>query len=75
MRAVSFCAISTLRSFANKCRKDANTDARIIAWLEPNVVAAVEACHAAWCEIKADGYEGYVERKFLWGIYDSEDFD
>jgi SH3-like domain-containing protein len=56
-------------------RKDAATDARVIAWLEPNVVAALEACHGAWCEIKADGYEGYVERKFLWGIYDSEDFD
>ena len=56
-------------------RKDAETDARIIAWLEPNVVAGLEACRGAWCEIKADGYEGYAERKFLWGIYDSEDFD
>ena len=56
-------------------RKDAETDGRIIAWLEPNVVTAVEACHGAWCEIAADGYKGFAERKFLWGIYDSEDFD
>lgn len=56
-------------------RKEAQTDARILAYLEPNVVAVVEACHGAWCEVKADGYEGFAERKFLWGIYDSEDFD
>lgn len=56
-------------------RKDAQSDGKIIAYLEPNVITALEACRGAWCEIKADGYEGYVERKFLWGIYDSEDFD
>lgn len=56
-------------------RKDAETDGKIIAWLEPNVVTAVEGCHGAWCEVAADGYKGYAERKFLWGIYDSEDFD
>lgn len=56
-------------------RKDAATDGKILAWLEPNVVAAVEGCDGAWCEVRADGYDGYVERKFLWGIYDSEDFD
>ena len=56
-------------------RKEAQADSRIVAYLEPTVIAALEACHGAWCEIKADGYEGFVERKFLWGIYDSEDFD
>jgi SH3-like domain-containing protein len=56
-------------------RKEAQADSRIVAYLEPTVITALEACHGAWCEIKADGYEGFVERKFLWGIYDSEDFD
>lgn len=56
-------------------RREAETDSRVIAHLEPNVVAAVRRCKAAWCEVRADGYEGFAERKFLWGIYDSEDFD
>lgn len=56
-------------------RKDAADEGRILAYLEPNVVAAVAACSGAWCEVEADGYKGYAERKFLWGIYDSEDFD
>lgn len=56
-------------------RKEAETDSRVLAWLEPNVVAAAEGCHGAWCRVLVDGYEGFAERKFLWGIYDSEDFD
>jgi SH3-like domain-containing protein len=56
-------------------RKQAQETGRIIAYLEPNVVVSIEACHGEWCEIDAQGYGGFVERKFLWGIYDSEDFD
>ena len=56
-------------------RKTNDENSRVIAWLEPNVVAAVEGCQGAWCEIEAMGYNGFAERKFLWGIYDSEDFD
>ena len=56
-------------------RREAEQDSRILAHLEPNVVAAVLRCKAAWCEVRADGYKGFAERKFLWGIYDSEDFD
>lgn len=56
-------------------RRENDTDSRVLAYLEPNVVAAVIGCKAAWCELRADGYKGHAERKFLWGIYDSEDFD
>ena len=56
-------------------RKEARDGSRTLAYLEPNVVAAVENCKGAWCEIESEGYNGYAERKFLWGIYDSEDFD
>jgi SH3-like domain-containing protein len=56
-------------------RREAEPDSRVLAHLEPNVIAAVLQCKAAWCEVRADGYKGYAERKFLWGIYDSEDFD
>jgi SH3-like domain-containing protein len=56
-------------------RKDPEEGGRILAVVEPNVVAQFRTCAGAWCEISADGYTGWAERKFLWGIYDSEDFD
>ncbi|PZQ43528.1 MAG: hypothetical protein DI551_11985 [Micavibrio aeruginosavorus] len=56
-------------------RKEPQPESKIIAYLEPQVVAAVVACHGAWCEVESQGYDGWAERKFLWGIYDTEDFD
>lgn len=56
-------------------RKAPEDGASVIAYLEPGVVVGIEACKGAWCEIDAQGYSGFAERKFLWGIYDSEDFD
>lgn len=56
-------------------RKAATENSRITSFYEPNVVASVAACKGAWCRIRSDGFEGWAERKFLWGIYDSEDFD
>lgn len=56
-------------------RKEPEEGGRILAVVEPNVVAALSTCAGAWCEVSADGYTGWAQRKFLWGIYDSEDFD
>lgn len=50
-------------------------EARPLAQLEPSVVARVNQCKFDWCQLTAEGYTGWAERKFLWGIYDSEDFD
>lgn len=56
-------------------RKEPNENSRITAFYEPNVVASIDECKGAWCHLTAEGFEGWSERKFLWGIYDSEDFD
>jgi SH3-like domain-containing protein len=56
-------------------RKSPDVNSRIQAVFEPNVVASASICKGAWCEISAQGYKGWAERKFLWGIYDQEDFD
>lgn len=45
------------------------------AYLEPGVVAFIDSCKGTWCAVSSQGYKGWAERKFLWGIYDSEDFD
>lgn len=56
-------------------RRDAEGDSPILAYFEPGVVAAVKGCQGDWCQIESAGYDGWSQRKFLWGIYDQEDFD
>ena len=56
-------------------REGFSEDAKMVARFEPLVIARVEKCIEAWCEIEASGYDGWVQRKYLWGIYDSEELD
>lgn len=49
--------------------------ARLTARLEPRVVARVDKCIPSWCRLDAGGFEGWVERNSLWGIYPAEEFN
>jgi SH3-like domain-containing protein len=44
----------------------------VVAKFERNVVADLEACTVDWCQIIADGYEGWVPKTALWGVYPDE---
>lgn len=55
--------------------KEPNESSRMMAMLEPGVIAITSKCKGLWCEVASQGYRGYAQRKFLWGIYDAEDFD
>ncbi|MCB1556038.1 MAG: hypothetical protein KDJ15_01865 [Alphaproteobacteria bacterium] len=48
---------------------------RMTARLEPGVTAFLDRCEGEWCRLHTDGYRGWAERKFLWGIYANEKFD
>lgn len=50
-------------------------DSRIKAKIEPQVVVVLEQCTPNWCEVEVDGFKGWVQRKFLWGIYAHEEFN
>ena len=50
-------------------------DARKIARIEPNVIGAINECRKEWCAFEAGGYKGWMQRKYIWGIYESELFD
>lgn len=52
-----------------------NPSSGIVAYAEPGVVAQIKACKATWCELKASGYEGWVERGSIWGTYSDENFE
>ena len=49
-------------------------DARPVARLEPGVVAELKTCRAAWCDLTVGGYEGWLKRDSVWGVYPDEKF-
>lgn len=55
-------------------RRDAEPQARVVAYLEPRVMVDVEACTGTWCEVGVEGYDGWIEQERLWGVYPGEVF-
>jgi len=56
-------------------RRSAAADAPLAAQVEPNVLANVAECTGAWCLIRGEGYEGWIEQDKLWGVYPGEEID
>ena len=50
-------------------------DARALAYAAPGLVARLLSCAGRWCSISSRGYEGFVERKRLWGVHPAEQFN
>lgn len=48
---------------------------KLVALLEPGTVNKIEECTATMCFLKFGTYEGWTEKKFLWGVYGSEIFN
>jgi SH3-like domain-containing protein len=55
--------------------QSADPKAAVVAYLEPKVIADVEACTGTWCEIRVQDYEGWIEQERLWGVYPEEVFE
>ncbi|MFP4312787.1 MAG: SH3 domain-containing protein [Alphaproteobacteria bacterium] len=49
--------------------------ARLMAYIQPLALLSLEECDNEWCFIEAQGYSGWVQRKFLWGVYEGETID
>ena len=43
-------------------------DAPIVAKAEAGVIARLGACNADWCEVSADGDDGWVPKSEIWGV-------
>jgi SH3-like domain-containing protein len=55
--------------------RSANADSALVARVGAGVVADVETCSGDWCEITAQGYDGWIEQTMLWGVYPGETVD
>lgn len=57
-------------------RHDPGENAPLVARIEPGTVARLEDCNdESWCEIKVQGFDGWIEKPLVWGIYPDEKFD
>lgn len=55
--------------------RKADTGSRVMAYIEPQAVVAVDACEGGYCKVSAGAYSGWIERKYIWGVYASEEFN
>ncbi len=53
-------------------RDGPSEDAAAIATFQPGVIAHLENCPAAWCEVRYDRYSGWVPRASGWGMLPGE---
>ncbi|MBX3519898.1 MAG: aspartyl-trna synthetase [Xanthobacteraceae bacterium] len=50
----------------------AGGEGRLIAELQPGVVANVKSCGKGWCRIYGDRFDGFILQTLLWGVYPDE---
>lgn len=50
-------------------------DAELTAIAEAGVVVKVTACAQKWCEVEADGHQGWTQKTELWGVGPADTFD
>lgn len=55
-------------------RKSDDPSSKILALAQPGVIAKLEACRASACEVAADGIDGWLAKKNIWGVNTSESF-
>ena len=49
-------------------RQSPTAESRAVAKLEDGVVAEINECNTAWCNLSVGGYEGWLKRDTLWGL-------
>lgn len=50
----------------------ASKTAGVVAQLSSGVEAEIRSCDGNWCNIKTNGYSGYIEQGLVWGAYPGE---
>lgn len=50
----------------------ANPSAPVVATVEPGVIARLLRCEPVWCEVKVDGYRGWITHDEVWGVTPGE---
>lgn len=62
-------------SLTTPLRARPESGAPIVAELKANVLATVTECGSGWCRLHGTNYDGWIDQKRLFGIYEEESFD
>jgi SH3-like domain-containing protein len=46
-----------------------------VAKLQAGVQGSVRKCDAVWCRMSGEGFDGFIEKKLLWGVYPDDVFE
>ena len=57
---------------ASLLRRSPESDAPAVAILEPGVIAYLERCEGAWCEVTVERHAGWLRRVAVFGLYPRE---
>jgi SH3-like domain-containing protein len=49
-----------------------SASSRVVAKLQPKVLATIEECNGTWCRLSGEGFSGWMEQEKLWGAYPGE---
>ncbi|AVT74498.1 aspartyl-trna synthetase [Rhodopseudomonas palustris] len=52
--------------------ESASSGSAVVARLQAGVVAQVKRCDMKWCRIVGSGFDGWIEKLQLWGVYADE---
>jgi SH3-like domain-containing protein len=53
-------------------RQRPETDAPVLARLEPGVLGQIRVCNTHWCRFEVESFDGWVRQDKLWGVYPPE---
>lgn len=59
---------------ARVIKNDPEKDAKNILKAEPMVSARLVECQIDWCRVQVSGRKGWIEKKYIWGVYEDEVF-
>lgn len=60
---------------AHSIRLAPEAKAKAILKAEPMVIVRLVECDKEWCRVQISGRKGWIEKKYLWGVYKEEVFD
>lgn len=55
--------------------KKPDLQSKKVAIIEKGTIVHLKTCEPSWCEVKVEGFSGWIERNLLWGVYQQENLE
>lgn len=65
--------ISKEQPLTEALRKTASQDAAVVVYVQKGVITKLKQCKGDWCHVDVKGYDGWIRRSDIWGVYQYEE--